>query len=668
MILNSLTLNNFRQFTGEQTINFSNDTTKKVTIVMAESGVGKTTLIQSISWIFYGDCKYKSPLNEEIKKSMKPGEKTIVSCSLNLSHNDRFYTITRRQSFAKSQTVVKIDGNSELIIDIRGKEGITEQKRGREADRIIKDLMHKDLFPYFFLEGENLTKVGEQVSKGKSGSNSEFVKAIKGLLGFNYLYEAKNHLGKVSSDYQTEIANNTTDKRMKDLIEQIQKDDDIITKANERLENIETEVEYNTKQRDDLSDEIQKYGELEVKQKRTKQLAAELLQLETKINEQKCFIFKKFSSQGFYTLLRAMLPTAEETLENADAVDKGIPGIEVSAVEFMLERHQCICGTKLNEGSPQWEELNNWIKFLPPNNIGLGIKNFKSDMLNVENQAKIFSEDYEKARKDLDSYIREYNTKTDELTRLNDEIGAYSRDISKLKEDEISYNNKITELNVEKRSKQTEISSAEQNKQLLIIEQEGYKIKDVKVQKLQEYYSEAEYLKKKIERYCEKKENEKRISLENAINDIFKDFYDEKIHFEVDSNYGVQIKIFDSELSEDFTSGGQDVAVALAFIGAIIKLNKEKLTIDAGDDSITEEDSKEMYPLIMDAPTSNFGMKQMNSFSQIIPKITDQIIVFINDKDGPILKQQMLDQIGREWRITKQDTYHASIQEVKING
>lgn len=52
--------------------------------------------------------------------------------------------------------------------------------------------MNKDLFPYFFLEGESLTRVGEQMSKGKTSSNNEFIRAIKGLLGFNYLYEAKN--------------------------------------------------------------------------------------------------------------------------------------------------------------------------------------------------------------------------------------------------------------------------------------------------------------------------------------------------------------------------------------------------------------------------------------------------------------------------------------------
>ena len=488
MIINSLVLNNFRQFTGQQSIAFSIDPNKKVTMVIAESGVGKTTLIQSFSWVFYGECKYRTPLNDAIKNGMKPGQNTVVSCSVDISHNDKNYIITRKQSFTKSQTIVRNDGDSELIIDIKGSDGTTEQKRGRDAEKIIKDLMHQDLFPYFFLEGENLTRVGEQVSKGKSGSNKEFVKAIKGLLGFNYLYEAKNHLGKACSDYQTEIANNTTDKRMKEIIEQIKKDEEISAKARERIENIEEEISYNTQRRDELSDEIQKYGALEMKQRRTKQLGTDLVALESKINEQKRFIFKKFSSQGFYLLMNALLPKAEETLENAKAMDaEGIPGIEVPAVQFLLNRHKCICGIELKEGSNQWEELNNWIKFLPPNNIGLGIKNFKSDMTNVDTQARYFNEDYEKARKDLASLIKEFNAKSDELTKLNEEIGAYSQDIAKLKAEEKVYNSKIIELSTEKKRKQDEISSAEDDKKQLTEEQESHKIKDSKVQKLHSY-------------------------------------------------------------------------------------------------------------------------------------------------------------------------------------
>lgn len=664
MVIKSLELNNFRQFVGKQTINFSTDPNKKITLVIAESGVGKTTLIQSFQWIFYGQCKYKTPLNNHIKDSLAPYRDTEVSGVLKLIHKDKEYTIKRTQKFTKINVQVQADP-SYLTVDEKDQTGISNQYKGREADKLIRELMHQDLFPYFFLEGESLTKVGEQMSRGKSGTNSEFVKAIKGLLGFNHLYETMKHLDIVSKGYQDEIRQNSNDSRLTQIIANIRIAEDTIKTCDERLSQIETEINYNQEKADELNELITKYATVEVAQKRTRTLQNEMLAYQGKINDQKKYIFKKFSSQGFKVVMNALLDEAKDTLSNSDSLDKGIPGINVDAIDYLLERHECLCGHKLEEGSKEYEELKKLKNYLPPNNIGFEIDQFTRQMEDVEKGSDQFIEEFEKARKDLNEYINEYRKRFDELTRLNEEIGSVSQDIGKLKEQEQTYRNKVIDLNVEKRTKAQKKNDAIAEKERLLKEQNSFRYLSEKVSKLSMYFDESEYLKNRISRFISKKEREKREALQEAINEIFKDFYDEEIVFKLDSNYGVQIKTSDSELSDDFTSGGQDVAVALAFIGAIIKLNKEK---DVDPENIIEEEDPEEYPLVMDAPTSNFGMKQMDSFSEIMPKITDQIIVFINDKDGPILRKKMASLIGWEWSVSKEDSYHSVIEEVAHNG
>ena len=54
MLLKSMTLTNFRQFNGTQSINFSVDPEKNVTVIMGENGSGKTTLAQAFTWCLYG--------------------------------------------------------------------------------------------------------------------------------------------------------------------------------------------------------------------------------------------------------------------------------------------------------------------------------------------------------------------------------------------------------------------------------------------------------------------------------------------------------------------------------------------------------------------------------------------------------------------------------------
>ena len=665
MIVKQIILNNFRQFTNNSIVNFSTDPNKKVTIIMAESGVGKTTLIQAFQWILYGECKYKNVLNTVIRNEMKPHSTEHVKCSIKLVHAGDEYTILRTQKFCKVNKSVNAE-NSILTIDKKNeKDGTTDQIRGREATKIIKELMNKDLFPYFFLEGESLTKVGEQMSKGKSGSNNEFIKAIKGLLGFNFLYETKKHLMVVSKEYQDDIKKNTTDDKLKNIITQINLCDERIAKALERLDTIDDEISYNEKERDKLNDLISEYSSLEIKQARTKEIERALPKQLDKINEQKRYIFRKFSGWGFYSILEALLPIAEETLKNSDALDKGIPGINVEAIDYILENHKCICGKEITEGSEEWKALEDWKKFLPPNNIGFEIDKFNSEIKNIGRKFNDFEGDFLKARTDLNDYIQKYDDLISKLEKLNADIGSFDKDVFALKQKEKAYNQKVIDLNIEKNDKNRIISNESAQKKIYLLEQEKYAVLDEKVIKLKQYLTECEHLKLKIEKYCDKREQEMRVSLEKAINDIFKDFYEEKIEFSLDENYCIQIKTYDSELSEDFTSGGQDVAVALAFIGAIIKLNREA---DLDSDKLIENEAKEEYPLVLDAPTSNFGMKQMESFSEIMPKITDQIIVFINDKDGPILKEKMSSQIGSEWELLKVDSYHSIINEVTNNG
>ena len=657
MIIKSLTLKNFRQFTGEQTIDFSTNPDKKVTIVIAESGVGKTTLIQAFQWILYGTCKYTKILNESLRSNMKPESYEEVCASVSLLHANRLYTISRKQLFHKLSKRVDAE-DSTIAVDYQDDEGISKQVRGRDANLLIKQLMHQDLFPYFFLEGESLTRVGEQMSRGKSGTNNDFAKAVKGLLGFNHLYEAVKHLDAASADYEVEISKNTANKRLKEIIETVQGCNDRINSAKERIKTIEGEITYNTTQRDTLSERLMAYAEVEGKQKRTKVLSNELGALRVRINDRKKTLFKKMSSNGFYLALASLLEDVEETMKDADSIDKGIPGMNVDAINFLMANHKCICGEDLVEGSDHWNKLHDLLELLPPNNIGFEIETFKNEIKEIKRQANYFDEDFTRERKGLADDLKSYNEKLEELEQLNKDIGGVREDIGKLKEQEIGYNQKIVYLMDEKRQKEKSILTEQDNINRLEEEARILKSRDEKTKKLQAYYLEAEFLKNQIDRFIQRKEKETREKLAKAINEIFRDFYEEVITFTLDSNYGVQIKTLDYELSNDFTSGGQDVAVALAFIGAIIKVNGEK---DIDPEAVEEEVEKESYPLVMDAPVSNFGMKQMESFSDLMPKIADQIIVFINDVGGPILKEKMKTQIGSEYSIFKEDTYHSVI-------
>lgn len=50
----------------------------------------------------------------------------------------------------------------------------------------------------------------------------------------------------------------------------------------------------------------------------------------------------------------------------------------------------------------------------------------------------------------------------------------------------------------------------------------------------------------------------------------------------------------------------------------------------------------EPYPLVMDAPLSAFDEKRIDTVCDVLPKIAEQIIIFINPKDGKLAEDMSL--------------------------
>ena len=65
MKIESLSINNFRQFCGEVTLELSTDPDKNVTVVHGANGSGKTSLLNAFKWCFYGQTDFDT-LNENI--------------------------------------------------------------------------------------------------------------------------------------------------------------------------------------------------------------------------------------------------------------------------------------------------------------------------------------------------------------------------------------------------------------------------------------------------------------------------------------------------------------------------------------------------------------------------------------------------------------------------
>lgn len=129
MLLKSIRLTDFRQFVGEQKVEFSIDPEKNVTVIMGENGSGKTTFAQAFTWCMYGTTDFADSyvLCKATLQDMRPGDSKTVSVELKVEHKGQDYYILREQTYQLDNSgKLKRPSPTKLTIRYKSKDGQQE--------------------------------------------------------------------------------------------------------------------------------------------------------------------------------------------------------------------------------------------------------------------------------------------------------------------------------------------------------------------------------------------------------------------------------------------------------------------------------------------------------------------------------------------------------------
>lgn len=671
MIIKYIELTNFRQFKGKSRIDFSIDPDKKATLVLAENAAGKTTILDGFYWTLYGKTTLKTIINADIAKELEPLKNEQISGEICLIHTGTEYKIARGARIYKQSKSSKAKvGDVMLSIRYKDSKGQSKTITARDAQDFISEILPEDLFPYFFFKGENIERIGKEISDGKNSKNSEFVKAIKSMLGFNWLYQERDDLDKLRKAYAQEVKDNQSDEDIQTLQKHIVALEDMIRSKEGLRDRKKESVEALTDERNRLSNEIATSGisQVEEKQRRVLKLNSEIPTLNERIKKQKRDIFSKFSKDSFSYMGTGAFGKALEFLEQHGNIGEGIPGMDVTAIDYMLERLECICGHKFQKDDDTYKLIESKKEVVLPNNLNGEIEAFKARSLEKIEAKSDFLTSINTLRELLDSNQAKLSTLIEERQRLEQEIVSFP-DIEEKKKTEQELSQQIISLHQDIGSLQKDIDSTKDDLIRANNEKAQRKVADDRLKRLLEYEWQVTKLHKRVGNTLDKMESEKRAELEEAINDIFISVFDLDIKVKLDENYGISLTTEDDEVLEDFEdSTSQDAIMAFAFIGGIIKLARNKAVPKIEDADMAEIDEQDLivepYPLVMDAPSSSFDIHRIESFCQIMPQIAEQVIFFIKDTDGLYVKQYIQDIIGKEYTFVKHSKHYTEIKAV----
>lgn len=656
MLLKKLSLTNFRPFKGEHEIEFSIDKEKNITLVMAENGAGKTTLAQAFQWVLYGKTdgfKNKSVLNSVVEKEMITGSEANVIAKLELEHNNIEYTIINKQVYKKDINGIVKSENPVLEIFTKQEDGKTIIVNSLKNRSTIANILPESLSKYFFFDGERIEKMAGEVNEGKS---DEFKMAVQNILGLTALTKAIEHLdpnkkNSVIGKYNAQM-DAAGDQKSRELRETIYSSQDKITQNEERIDKIETEINYYRKEIEKTKAEILQFADVEKMQQQLNQLNHNLMQEKQLKNNTISVLMNNFTKQTFNYMSKKLIQDALIELKNTDNIDKGIPSVRAETIKFLMERKKCICGADLSDPTSEAViKLTELLKYIPPQSLGSAISQFQ----NHSGQAIKTSENY---YQNIETQLSSIRASSQKIDNIEHEIGEIDKTILRssnskvadLKNRQITMEKNLKDLTTEMNNLKGTNTYLEEKKKDAEAEISRLQLKIEKNKTLEEQIEYARKAYEKFKQTYDFEEAKTRDKLQEQINDLFKQIYAGGMTINIDERYRITSYVNElEEISSNLDANtAKSYSIIFAFIVGVINLAKQKVADKSDDASIVTDE----YPLVMDAPLSSFDQKRIKNICEVIPGIARQVIIFIKDSDGNIAKKEMSGKIGIEYEVS----------------
>lgn len=659
MLLESIKLENFRQFRNESIDFAQGQNGKNVTIIIGENGTGKTTFAQAFFWCMYGETEFsdKNMLNKIVASNLNPSQKAIVRVELRLKHGNVSYTLIREQTYKKDYSGKVKGDNTVFNIAIKSADGNTSYVPKSRCESEVKNILPKELSRYFFFDGERIEKMSKDISTGKKAT--DFAEAVKGLLGLNAMYSAIKHFNPrirntVINSYESSYDSHSNAK-IQEYTMIIDECTAKIAEIDARLEELETQIETAQARKIERTEELKQYAEGEELQRQKDRLLKKIARTKDTRSSVVKAICKDFNSGMSSFFSNTLVKQALELLAEKDFVGKDIPYMHTKTIEYLLRQKVCICGTHLDEGSVPYTKVKELIEYLPPQSISTTIGDFKKE---AKRRANMSNNLYMLVR-DNAAVISQQD---DDITDLNDELhdiegklaGGDVRERVRAISSEIRIcDDTIRRSSDERDRKNRERGGYEQKATRADSERRNLTLLDDKNKKIEIYKAYAERIYAELRAVYSQSEADIRSRLESTINEIFKQIYEGGLSLTIDDKYRISVYVNDYEGDVE-TSTAQSISVIFAFITGIIKMARENR-------NATNENAKllssEPYPLVMDAPLSSFDKRRIKTVCEALPNTAEQVIIFIKDTDGNLAEEYMGEKIGCRHSFEKKNEF-----------
>lgn len=666
MILERLVLENFRQFKGRQEIVFSDLRERNVTIVHAENGFGKTTLLKALLWAMYGRDGLKedfekpdSILHEGLAHRSKYPESTVAKVELTFKHDDGRYILTRQLSLPQQ----RLDASKTTLTLEMMRDGQTFAL-DRPQQR-IQAILPDGISGFLFFNGERINYLAEE------RNSAQVTEAIHQMLGLKLLritiedLRHQNVRGKLraeqketTSDEKRELMDQhaALEVGLKDLDESRAQVLANLTAYASDLEKVDAKLAANQKAHALQAQRIRLTKEREELSDRRDELSRRLAKL--------------VAEDGYTLFSSGLIGRGREVVARLRSEGKIPARVLNTFLEELLESGKCICTRHLTEGTPERLAVEGLLTIAGDQDFNNAVGALDHAMGLIEGVASQTQEQLRQLNTERLQLLHDIRERDEEIEEIHQVLGG--------KDDE-----EVQHLEVKRKTLQ--LDRDEQHAKLGRLDNQIETTKDQigklesQIRQLKDKEEAAARAQRRVdavedcaeilEKILKTETEDLRPLLNSEIDGHFRQIIERDYWAELTQDY--TLKIRKRIVSGEGDTKGEEIDAALGtghrtvtslvFIASLLGLAKRRSEIP----TILKGLSGSIYPLAIDSPFGSLSIFR-DGVARYIPQIAPQVMLFVSPEQYNGQVEQALNEsvrVGKRYYLA----YHGPTKPDRAN-
>ena len=636
MILEEIRLTDFRCFYGDAFLRFSEDPDKNVTIIYAENGVGKTTLLNALLWCFYGETTARFEKREEIiNYDARKAGRSVASVEVLFEHNEKRY-IAKRFANLKNNTgreflVNRIDGGSQISLD--------------SPDTFINTVIPRDMASHFLFDGEHA-----EVFLGENNRGS-IKSAVRDILGCSLIETAIEDLQAVSNQFRKQIPSTKATRQIGELNSRHDALTTQIDTAKSAINQLETKRDQTDQQIKDIDEKLRNTAAAKELQQSRDRLTGQLSRAQRRQKDYADEVYKWLGENGRFIVSKRITEETFTFLEEKEHRGRIPSPYNEEFVKDILDAQECICGAKLEPGSAESKKVASLLEKAANQVMRDRVSKVCARLTTLKTERAKAPGRLTKAKAQLAEANDEFATAEAQLAEISEKLkGINFEDIAERERRRGELRNELSEIDQKIGSFRTNISRAEREKNQI----DSDITELAKQNKQTAIYGRrrnlCESIKGKLELQLVSEEDQARKILRAGIRRILEATTRKVLNLRMTEDYLISLVNADGTALPK--SSGENQLLGLAFTAALVEFAKVRQ--NAKDYRLLPGT---IAPLVLDSPFGQLDEAYRATTAEFIPKMARQVVLLVSKSQGSEdVLDALKDHLGAEYVLVRHNT------------